>query len=138
MPPRKRDSSTPAAETPTTPKTPDAAAQAVNATLPASEQPDAASIARWFERQWLRWRGMRLLDEVRRSRRFRLRAPTHTGPQGEGNELASVTTRTGILRTFEREFLGIVASQKPRVEAVKQGPGPVHERRASDVELWDN
>ena len=106
--------------------------------MPGMEAVTERYLARWFTRQWNRWQTRREKDQILRDRVYRNHLPTHVGSQGEGNELIATIVRSGTVKTLLREFVGIFSGTPPRIEALAQGVGPLHQDRADEIESWDH
>jgi len=105
--------------------------------IPGTEKPTEKSVSDWFGREWRRWAGRRELDEQVRARLFRKHEVDSTGPNGEEAELNQVVLRSGVTRTLLREFVGIMTSDQPRIEALADGVGLPSSKAAGKIEEWD-
>ena len=105
--------------------------------IPGTEKPSVEDIRAWFTSQWDRWRAKREQDEAVRSRIYRKRLSSGTGPNGEEEALNQVPVLTGVARTLLREFTGILSNDHPRVQALGNGLGPKANLEAEKIELWD-
>ena len=105
--------------------------------LPGTEKPTVDNLSRWFRRQWMRWRERRWLDNEIREATYKMSSVDPSGPNGEESQVRHEIVRLGIIRTLMREYVGILSSESPRVEVLADGLGPDKQRRASQVEEWD-
>jgi hypothetical protein len=105
--------------------------------LPGTEEPSVTTLSAWFRRQWMRWRERRWLDNEIREAVYKQSIVDPSGPNGEELQARHEIVRLGIIRTLLREYTGILSSESPRVEVLADGLGPDKQRRASQVEEWD-